>query len=404
MKISKLNILLITPRIPYPPYRGDKLKIFNISRVLSKSNSVHIITFYQREKDKAEINELEKLGIKVSLVKLTLLESFLNSVIAIFQNIPFQVAWYKSRKMKNKIDQLLADEKFDVVYHHLIRTAQYLSHKKEEARLNVIDFTDAVSLYLSRMVMQEKNIIKRLFIKSELHRIINYEKIAEKFDAVFICSEIDRKFLLAKGINKDVQILANGIDTHYFSGAQIEYDHGRIIFTGNMPYYANSDAAIFFVKEIFPKVLAKQPEAKFHIVGQKPPRRIKNLQSDNIIVTGFVPDIKQEYLKSAVNVAPMRFGAGTLNKVIESIALGVPVVATSLAVGGLPEILQKFIFIVDDANEFAEKVIYIINNPTIRSELSAQGKTVVTDLLSWDRVMTDFEYNIRTRLTLNTSL
>jgi len=401
MKMQKLNILIITPRIPYPPYRGDKLKIFNISKILSRDNEVKIITFYQRKKDKADIEELEKLGIKVILIRLTLLESIFHSIVAIFSFIPFQVAWYTSSKMRYKIDSLVKNEKFDVVYHHLIRTAQYLVGKKEESRLNVLDFTDAVSLYLSRMAMQEKNIIKKLFIKSELRRISKYEKIMEKFDVACICSETDKKFLLSKGINQNIHILSNGLDTQYFSGEQKEYDRYRIIFTGNMPYYANSDAAIYFVNEIFPKVLTAQPKAKFYIVGQKPSRRIKNLQSENIFVTGFVPDIKQEYLKSAINIAPMRFGAGTLNKVIESIALGVPVVATSLAVGGLPEKFHKYIFIADSPDEFAEKVIKVMNDPKIRVELIQNGRTLITDLLNWDKIVLEFEHFLKRQLEIS---
>ncbi|MEO8231385.1 MAG: glycosyltransferase, partial [Ignavibacteriota bacterium] len=332
-----MKILIITPRIPYPPYRGDKLKIFNISRILAKTNDVHIITFYRNNKDKDLIKPLQELGIRVSLIKLRLIESLINTFFAIFQTVPFQVAWYSSKKMKKGVEGLLKTESFDVVYYHLIRSAQYLSDSGVNTSLNVIDFTDAVSLYLSRMSEKEKNIFKKLFIKSELRRIDNYENISEKFDVLFICSEIDRKFLKEKGIKQDIQVLNNGIDTDYFYGEQNDYDSKRIIFTGNMPYYANTDAAIYFAKEIFPLILKKDPEVEFYIVGQQPPHSIKQLASKNIFVTGYVKDIKAEYLKSAVNIAPMRFGAGTLNKVLESIALGVPVVATSISMLGLPQ-------------------------------------------------------------------
>ncbi len=170
-----------------------------------------------------------------------------------------------------------------------------------------------------------------------------------------------------------------------------------------MPYYANYDAAIYFSKEIFPLILKKEPEAEFYIVGQKPPLKIKKLSSKNIFITGFVKDIKEEYLKSAVNVAPMRFGAGTLNKVIESIALGIPVVATELAVLGLPEELNKYIFIAKNSEEFAEKIIYIFNNSSIRDDLMEEGKKVIRDLLSWDKIVKDFEIYLKEQLRLSKS-
>lgn len=393
-----MKILIITPRIPYPPYRGDKLKIFNISKILVKKNNVHIITFYRNYSDKELIKPLEELGIKVSLIRLTLIESILSALIAVFQAIPFQVAWYKSKRMKKSVEDLLKHNSFDVVYYHLIRSAQYLSENQEKSYLNVIDFTDAVSLYLSRMVEKEKNIFKKIFIKTELKRIRIYENIAERFDALFICSEIDRKFLIDKGIKQDIQILNNGIDTDYFASEKNDYDFKRIIFTGNMPYYANSDAVIYFTKEILPLITKKDPEVKFYIVGQQPSLMVKQLASENVIVTGYVKDIRAEYLKSAVNVAPMRFGAGTLNKVLESIALGVPVVATSISMLGLPKELSKFVFIADTPNDFANTVLEIIDNPAIRNELMIEGKTIIRRTLSWNNIVRDFELFLKNKL------
>ncbi len=393
-----MKILIITPRIPYPPYRGDKLKIFNISRILSKTNDVHIVTFYRTESDKELIKPMEELGIKVSLVRLTLIESIFNTLLAIFLTIPFQVAWYKSSKMKKSVEDLIKQNSFDVVYYHLIRSSQYLSKIQDKSCLNIIDFTDAVSLYLSRMFEQEKNYIKKIFIRSELKRIKNYENIAEKFDALFICSEIDRKFLIDKGIKQDIQILNNGIDTDYFVSEQNDYDFKRIIFTGNMPYYANSDAVIYFTKDILPLITKKDPEVRFYIVGQHPPLMIKKLASENVIVTGYVKDIRAEYLKSAVNVAPMRFGAGTLNKVLESIALGIPVVATSISMLGLPKELAKFVFIADTPAEFANTVLEVINNPSIRNELMVEGKTIISKTLSWNNIVCDFEFFLKNKL------
>ncbi len=390
-----MKFLIITPRIPYPPYRGDKLKIYNLAKILANHHEVHIITFYRKTSDKKLLIPIQKLGIKVHLVKLTLLRSFLNAILSIPKYIPFQVAWYKSEKMKSELEKLLNNEKFDVAYFHLIRTAQYHGNKNELVKLNVIDFTDAVSLYLSRIYEREKNYFKKLFIKSELIRITNYEKICEKFDSLFICSEIDKNFLLKKGINQKIQILNNGFDTDYFKGEINHYDKKRIIFTGNMPYYANSDAAMYFAKEIFPLILKKDSEIKFYIVGQYPPLKIKQLANDNIIVTGFVKDIKQHYLMSSVNVAPMRFGAGTLNKVIESIALGVPVVASSIAVAGLPKELERFVFVADTPMDFSEKVIEIMNNDKIRNELMAEGKDVIKNLLSWESIVKNFEDNLK---------
>lgn len=394
-----MKILIITPRIPYPPYRGDKLKIYNISKVLVKNNDVHLFTFYRNQNDFKDIDALKKLGLKLTTVKLSIIDSIINLFRAFFKKIPFQVGWYYSRKAEQKINVLIRDGNYDLVYYHLIRTAQYLpNHKANTKQLNVIDLTDAVSLYLSRMFEKEKNFIKKIFIKSELKRVTEYEKIIENFDMIFICSEKDKKFLLEKNITKEINILPNGLDISYFSSESGEFDSNRIIFTGNMPYYANSDAVIYFIKEIFPFILKKNSLAKFYIVGQKPPLKIKKLASENVIVTGFVEDIKSEYLKSAVNVAPMRFGAGTLNKIIESLALGVPIVASSIAVGGLPKELSKYILVADNPTEFAEKVLYVLDHKEVRETVMNEAKNVVRNFLSWEVIVSNFEKTVKNKL------
>ncbi|MCX8011480.1 MAG: glycosyltransferase family 4 protein, partial [Ignavibacteria bacterium] len=240
----------------------------------------------------------------------------------------------------------------------------------------------------------EKNPLKRKFIKIESERILQYEKNAEYFDRVFICSTVDKEHLIKNYINADIKILNNGVDIEYFHTDSMAYESNRIIFTGNMPYFPNYDAVFYFSQEIFPIILKEIPDAKFLIVGQKPPRAILKLQSENIIVTGFVEDIKSEYIKSAVNIAPMRFGAGTLNKVIESLALGVPVVATEIAIAGLPKELQKFVFIANDKHDFAEKVISVMNNPEIRNRIFTEARQAVREIISWEKVVSNLEQEL----------
>lgn len=393
-----MKILIITPRIPFPPYRGDKLKIFNIAKILSKKNNVTILTFRRSFRQQAEIEELKALGFNIITIRLTLIESLFRAFLAFFSNTPFQVAWYQSSKMKKKVQQISSE--YDVVYYHLVRSAQYLPDGKGTKVLNVLDFTDAVSLYLTRMAIAERNLFKKFFIRIEKRRISEYEVIAEKFNTLFVCSNVDKKFLADSGIKVNIELLNNGIDTEYFNYENNQYELNRIIFTGNMPYYPNQDAAVYFAKEILPLISREIPATKFYIVGQKPPMKIKRLVNDKIKVSGFVPDIRKEYLKSAVNVAPMRFGAGTLNKVIEAIALGVPTVASSIAVQGLPEELKKYILIADDPVTFADAVKEIMNNSEKYRAEMLEGLNIIKELLSWEKVVKEFEKSLMMKLAV----
>lgn len=394
-KHNNLNILIITPRIPYPPYRGDKLKVFNIGRELLKNNSVTILTFLRNKRQLKEIEELKKHNLNVLFIKISVIESCLNIIKSVFTQLPFQVSWYKSKGMKHKVNDLINSGSFDVAYFHLIRTAQYIPEQKNKGSiLKVIDFTDAVSLYLNRFHSIEKNPFKKFLLGIEKERIEKYEKVANKFDVVFICSEVDKEYLKKQGVRANIKIIRNGVDVRQFEEEKIEYDRNRIIFTGNMPYYANYDAAIYFAKEIFPLVLREVPEAKFYIVGQNPPMRVRWLASSNIIVTGFVKDIKAEYLKSAVNVAPMRFGAGTLNKIIESLVIGVPVIATPIAVEGFPAELKKIINVASTSDEFAKQVVRFLKNPVLRRQFMELDKLIIKEMLSWENIVAKFENDL----------
>jgi len=394
-----LNILIITTRIPFPPYRGDKLKIFNIVKQLQKNNTVTVVTILRTEMQLHEIDELKKLNFNILYIKISFFESILNIFTSFFSRIPFQVAWYKSEKMKLKVRQLINSGKYDVAYFHLIRSAQYFpEYSVKNSVLNVIDFTDAVSLYLKRFFSIEKNVFKKIFLDIERKRIEEYETIANKFDAVFICSDVDREYLRQQGIEANTKILRNGVDIQYFRNENQEYDYNRIIFTGNMPYYANYDAAIYFSKEIFQLILKEVPAAKFYIVGQNPPLKVRSLANKSIIVTGFVKDIKKEYLKSVVTVAPMRFGAGTLNKIIESLVLGVPVIATPIAVEGFPEEIKNYISVASGSREFADIAIRYLKEPKLRQKFMEMDKSKIKELLSWENIVDQFENDLEKEL------
>jgi len=393
-----LKILIITPRIPYPPFRGDKLKIYNLSKILNKNNDVYILTFLGDLSEEKDLELLKKENISIEAIKQFKYSSLINLIKSFFTSAPFQISYYYSKKMRNRITELTSINKYDVVYFHLINSAQYYEAVKNKDILKVIDFTDSTSLYLTRYLEFLKNPFRRLFFSIELKRILKYEQIVKKFDTLFVCSSVDKQFLIERNVHNNIQILLNGFDIDTFRFEKIKKEKGRIVFVGNMTYFPNIDAVVYFSNEIFPLILNKIPEAKLYIVGQNPTKEVIDLQSDNIIITGFVEDLKKEYLVSEVNIAPIRFGSGTLNKIIEAIALGIPIVATSLASQGFPSELKKYIHIKDHPKEIADEIISILSeNDTIGKKL-IEGREVISQMLSWEKIVKDFENYLKKRI------
>ncbi len=382
-----MKILFITSRIPYPLFRGDKLRVYNLIRNLSKSNEIILLSFVENKSEYELQNELAKYCTRIELIYLPVWKSVINSVLGFFSKLPIQVKYYNSKKMNTLVKNVIQEEKPDLIHTHLIRMAPYtfdIDHPKK-----VIDLTDAVSLYLKRFQKLTKNPFLKLFLLIEKNRMYKYEKIIQKYDRAFVCSEIDKEYLLSRNTKLKINLVYNGIELENYKTKRHIKRLNSIIFTGNMSYYPNSDAVEYFVKEIFPQILLKVPSAKFYIVGQNPSSKIIKMKSQNIIVTGFVKDICSEYLQSDIAVSPIRYGAGTLTKILESSSLGIPVIATPIGSLGLNLQHNKEIVIANSKEEFADYAIKLLNSKKERERIGINGKKKVRDLYGLGKITND---------------
>jgi polysaccharide biosynthesis protein PslH len=386
-----MNILFLTSRIPYPPYRGDKLRILNLIKQLSRrGHSITLRSFIASKREEAYIEPLREFCCDVKTVMLTPVQSVAQCAATIFSRDPFQIAYFRSARMDRLIEETLAAKHIDIVHVHLIRMAQY--GLKINSHPRVLDLTDAGSLYLQRFFDVTKSPVKKIFLREELKRLSRYEHVWTEFEASLVCSEVDKRVLEQKSGGVEVGLLYNTIDISNFPYDPARaIEPNRIIFTGNMTYYPNEDGILYFVKEIFPKIVLRHPKAELYIVGQNPPRSIRDVAAHNIVVTGFVPDIKVEYSKSAVSVAPIRFGAGTLTKILEPMAMGIPIVATSMGAEGLPVKHGRDILIADTPDEYAEAVVRLLNNTQLQHTLGSSAAAMVRSTYSSETIAGSLE-------------
>jgi polysaccharide biosynthesis protein PslH len=378
-----MNILFLTSRFPYPPHRGDKLKIFNLIRQLSRRHSITLLSFISSREEVAYVEDLGRYCADIRTVYLPPWRSVWNCGMNALSPQPFQVAYFASRAMRRALAELLARKKFDLVHIHLIRMAQYAA-VPIPGSIRVLDLTDAGSLYLQRFLRTTTHPLKKLFLREEHRRLQSYERILDQFDINLVCSDVDRNALLHHAPGASIGILSNGIDLDYFtSNNDVSQNPYRIIFTGNMLYYPNTDGIVHFANEVFPIIRARVPKAELYIVGQAPPARVRKLAGADIVVTGFVPDIKEYYLQSAVAIAPIRFGAGTLNKILEPMALGIPVVSTPIGVEGLPVSSGRDLLVAESTADFAQAVVRLLEDPDLRQRIADSGQSIVRKLYDW---------------------
>lgn len=378
-------ILFHANRFPYPPFRGDKLKIYNLCLHLSKKHELHLITFLEDETDEQYLPELYKIFKKIHLVSLPKGKAYINTVKTIFNGLPLQVGYFYMQAMQNKIDEVCSTNHFDAVHIQHIRLAPYWNNRRHIPR--ILDLPDAFSLYWERRKANASG-LKKLINLIEYKRLFKYEQILNDFELALVCSKEDQRYLQAKQGLKNVHILPNGVDTDTF---KIEpHDYGivnQILFTGNMDYAPNIDAVLYFVQDIFPLILQQCPNVMFTIAGQRPVPKILALDNgNNIKVTGFIPNIADVYKDATIVVAPLRIGAGTQNKVLEAMAMGVPVVSRNIGFEGLNITQGQGVFLQLSTEAFAQQCIELLEDRDERRKCGIAGQEVIMNRYAWDKV------------------
>ncbi len=225
----------------------------------------------------------------------------------------------------------------------------------------------------------------KIFEAWEQKKVYQFEKTFKAFKKVLVCSKEDKQYLEKEHHLNNIDLLPNGVDTTTFYPRNHDYTTDHILlFTGNMDYKPNIDAVQYFVQEIFPTILKQKPETKFIIAGQRPVAKVLALASPNIEVTGFVEDIAQMYNAASVVVAPLRFGAGTQNKVLEALAMGVPVVCSHIGFEGLGIESGNGVIKETQTDAFAKAVLELLSSETQRKAVGEKGIALIQNNFSWE--------------------
>ena len=160
-----------------------------------------------------------------------------------------------------------------------------------------------------------------------------------------------------------------------------------IVFVGTMDYRPNVDAVAWFVKQVFPAIVRRVPAARLLLVGHDSRQRLRGLiDGDRIVATGSVPDVAPLVAASTVSIAPIRVGSGTRVKILEALALAVPVVSTTLGAEGLDLVPGREIVLADEPEAFAVGVVRLLDDQAARDAMGEAGRAAVAAAYSWDRI------------------
>jgi sugar transferase (PEP-CTERM/EpsH1 system associated) len=385
-----LKLLFLANRVPYPPYRGDKLKIFNLAKRLKDRHELHLLTFAQSQEDLSYKTELEKIFKEVHLVYLPKWKSAMRCLAGVYDSRPLQVLYFQSGEMRHELDKLLARHTYDAIHVQHLRMSPYLAERKDLPR--ILDLPDAFSLYWERRKNVERGLLTTLFENIEQRRVLRYEEMLKEYDLSLACSAEDLAYLQKVHHATNLRLLPNGVDMQTFSPRGHDYGHNHtLLFTGNMDYAPNVDAVVYFTHTILPLIRAKVPDVRFVIAGQRPVKKVTALANEYVTVTGFIKDLAEAYNAASVVVAPLRFGAGTQNKVLEAMALGVPVVCSNIGFGGLGIKSGEGAIMQTDPAAFAQSVIDLLSSEAMRRQVGEEGARVVRTTFDWDIIAQTLE-------------
>ena len=376
--------------MPYPPYRGDKLKIFNLAKRLKKRHELHLLTFAQSQEDLGYQQELEKIFTVVHFIYLPKWESALKCLTAIWDSKPLQVLYFRSGKLQEQLDSMITKYQYDAIHVQHLRMAPYLENRVELPR--ILDLPDAFSLYWERRKTIKRGIVTTLFEHFEQQRVLNYEQVLKKYNLSLVCSPEDLEYLQQTQHAHNLRLLPNGVDLATFKSMNHDYNHNQIIlFTGNMDYAPNVDAVIYFTASILPIIRATVPQVQFIIAGQRPVKKVLELANEHVVVTGFIKDLAATYNSASVVVAPLRFGAGTQNKVLEAMAMGIPVVCSHIGFKGLGIASGEGAIMQTDATAFAQSVIELLSSAQMIETIGKKGLEIIKTRFDWDIIATTLE-------------
>jgi polysaccharide biosynthesis protein PslH len=404
--LETMHILYIVPYVPNLIY----VRPYQMIRgLLEQGHQVSVATVWTNEADQKAITDLEAFGADVFSRLQPITRSLMNAVAALPQSIPLQAVYSWQPQLAAAVERLLLQTNgklpFDVIHVEHLRGAQYGLYVKQLRSRHgytylkqvpiIWDSVDSISHLFRQASRRSKKLTSRLITRLELPRTEKYERmLASSFDHVLVTSHVDQaahQTNMENGVQPQISVLPNGVDLDYFHAASPDTrEPGTLVVSGKMSYHANVTMVLFLATQVMPLIWREVPAARLLIVGKNPSRQISKLaEHPQIEVTGTVPDVRPYLQKASVAVAPIQYGAGIQNKVLEAMACGTPVVCTPQAVTALQVQPGKELLTGETPEDFASAVIQLLKDGELRAQIGQAGRAYVEKHHDWHKITRD---------------
>lgn len=388
-----MKVLFLSQIVPYPPHGGVLQRGYNLIREIGKYNEMHLLAFVHPDilgtPDLIENSRmvLERHCVSVQYFSLWPKRSTVHKLAAFGAGFlypkPFSVLAHRSGSYAQAVRRLVGANAVDLLHVDTVGLAPY--RKLAPALPCVLTHHNIESQLMARRAQVETAPLHKLYVGLQAQRLRAYEaEQSPLFDTNIMMSPNDADELRGIAPSVATAIVPNGVDTEYFTPSTEGHDKA-CIYTGGMNMYANKDAVLHFLREIWPAVRRDHPDATFYAIGQDPPRELReHAQRDtSVVVTGYVDDVRPYVRKAAVYVVPLRVGGGTRLKVLDALAQGKAIVSTSLGCEGIGVSDGQNIQIEDEPARFAARVSALFGDAAERKRLGTAARELAESTYGW---------------------
>jgi polysaccharide biosynthesis protein PslH len=380
-----VRVLFLSTWFPYPPDNGSKLRANCLLRALLNRHAVTLVSF--RSATDRHVPYPQTTGLAVVPVyddpyRYTALPRVLKYVS------PAPLAFFPHAVMHRAVTRLASSSDWDAVVAIQMPVAQYAPKDSRAAR--IIDVDTALTYQMRERLKRQRRALSRAGAWISWQKTLHYErKMLRHFDCATVVSAHETAALadLARGSGCHVDLIPNGVDCEHNRPGLVAHSLSTLVYNGSLTYSANYDAVRWFLAEIYPSVKAQIPGARVIITGSIDGVDLTKLPLDpSVKLTGFVEDVRMPVAGATVCMAPIRQGSGTRLKILEAMALGIPVVATAKAAEGLEIVDGEDLLIANDPSSFAQATTRLLTDKALRNRLAVSARRLVESRYDWQKI------------------
>jgi glycosyltransferase involved in cell wall biosynthesis len=416
--MERKKLLWLSHLVPYPPKGGVLQRSFNLLREISKDYDVYLFCFNQDELLKSSfpntndpLSEAKK-GLASFTSKTHVIDipysqqTFGKHYVALkslVTNRSYTQSWLQSTEAESQIKAFIADLDFDAVHFDTISLGVY-RHLVTDIPA-VLNHHNIESRMLADRSRNEQNIIKKLYFQVEAKRVLSAEKkLCPSFDLNITCSEDDARDLNTISPKSRVEVVPNGVDINYFYPRPNDRpapSHPYLVFAGGLSWYPNLDAMNYFVDEIWPVIKSRIPDIHMSLIGRNPPKKFLDLseRDPSFVVHGFVDDVRPYLWDATAYVCPIRDGGGTKLKILDALAVGVPLIAHTFSCKGIGVEAGKHVLFANSPSDYVDRIEKILADNELRQALSINGPRFIKEHFSYENIGRNYSVFISRLLT-----